>query len=516
MATLQHQHTLSNNPLFRKTPWPGITAVICMSLSLVASAVVIAVSDGDPVSSWKVQPAVLLAIFSATSNIVFNTALATGIAVRFWLCASKGVKLSQLHYIWDHGRILGIGSAVRAGPPARTVAVLALLANMLQFVGAPLLQRSTYQALQYRVSNESLSMDIASAIPDGWFGSKDAVGRISNFDRTALPLIQQWWQNTSVTTHHGCEGTCEGYVPGAGFKFECWTTERKLELATNRTDGEAVFFVNPVVAKNATGGPYLRLTVLYVSEVDDSCVGTVREETCDIESATVNYPVTIDTHTVHMRPYELVQKPSAPSRPVDVAANQSAVSPVEALWAFAQHRITDNATKTYEYESDTSTYYGPDMLADIFYVADIGEDGGPKSRCRLKWNRPTEYVLASMYDFMFRAAMRIGNGTETQVFDTRQTVPTLVFQTDGRYLGVGLAVMACGLGVIAMLMWGWWQLERPVTLSPLETASAMGAPIFEETERGATINEILAKVRNIEFRLGTPRVDTSVTEVGKG
>src|SRR3954468_19533686 len=85
MATLQRQDTLTNSPLFRKTPWPGITAVVGMALCLVASAVVIAVSHDDAVASWKVQPAVLLAVFSATSNTVFNTALATGIAVRFWV-----------------------------------------------------------------------------------------------------------------------------------------------------------------------------------------------------------------------------------------------------------------------------------------------------------------------------------------------------------------------------------------------------------------------------------------------
>jgi len=76
--------------------------------------------------------------------------------------------------------------------------------------------------------------------------------------------------------------------------------------------------------------------------------------------------------------------------------------------------------------------------------------------------------------------------------------------------------MACGLRLVVMLMWGWWHLKKPVTLSPLETTSAMRAPIFEIMERGATVNEILAKVRHIEFRVGSPRVKTSVTGVGKG
>ena len=90
MATLQRQDTLSGRPLLRKTPWPGIAAIGGMVSSLVASAVVIGVSHGNLVSSWAVQPAVLLAIFSASSNIAFNTALATGIAVRFWQRGNSG------------------------------------------------------------------------------------------------------------------------------------------------------------------------------------------------------------------------------------------------------------------------------------------------------------------------------------------------------------------------------------------------------------------------------------------
>ncbi|KAK4449794.1 hypothetical protein QBC34DRAFT_484735 [Podospora aff. communis PSN243] len=489
MATLQRQDTLSNSPLLRRTPWPGIAAIAGMATCLVASAVVIAVSHDDLVASWRVQPAVLLSIFSASSNIVFNTALATGIAVRFWLCAERGVKLSHLHYIWDHGRVFGIGSAVRAGPPARTVAVFALLANVMQFVGAPLLQRSSYQVLQYHQSNESISIDLAREIPDGWFGSKDK-GRMTEFNR-AYPLIQQWWHNSSISTRHqdeyGCEGSCDGFVAGAGFAYNCWKTSQSLELATNKTDNQTVFLVRLSNVKNQTGNPFLRLTTWYTADITDACVGTVHKEVCDIDAATVSYPVTIQNHTVRLRREELTGPSGGPavlSRytvPGDdhKVLEASGIGPLMAMQSFAQARITDNATKTYLWDKDVSYYSGPGLVGDIFHVVDGGDEVGPRARCRLTFRSPTEYVLETLYDFMFRAAMVVGNGTQTQVIEARRTVPTL--------------------------------LERPVTLSPLETASAMGAPIFPEGERGATINEILAKVRNIEFRIGSPHVETSTT-----
>jgi len=525
MASLKRQDTLLDKPVVRNAPWPGIVAIIAMLACLIASGVVVGIANDSPVTSWGVRPAVLLAVFTATSNVVFNTALATGIAVRFWLCASRGVKLSQLHYIWDHGGVLSFSSAVRSGPPARTVVLLALLANVLQFVGAPLLQRSSYQVIQDRYSNNTISIDLAREIPAGVFGTNNN-GVVTSAERVLMPLVQHWWRNTSMTTlgreGYTCDGVCDGHVPGAGFTYHCWTTQRPLELATKKTDNQTVFLIALTNKENATTGPYLRLTSLHLSEIDNDCVGTIREETCDLESATIEYPITIQNQTVHLRREELVTGggPRVVSR-YSVAGDspnitgKAGIGPLFTLRNFAINRITDIAQKKYREESNMSLYVSPSILADIFYVADGGNDAGPKARCRLLWTSPTEYVLANLYDFMFRSAMQLGNGTETQTFAVRRTTPTLVFQADVRYLGAGLVLTACGIGLLALLMWGWWQLERSVTLSPLETASAMGAPILQEAERDASINEILAKVRNIEFRLGSPQVETSVTEIGK-
>jgi len=533
MAEIQRQATLSNSPLFRKTPWPGVAAVLGMATCLIASAVVIGISHNDTVASWRVPPAVLLAVLAAASNIVFNTALATGIAVRFWLCAARGVKLSQLHYIWDHGRVLGIGSAVRAGPPARTVALVALLANVMQFVGAPLLQRSVYQVVEYRMSNQIISMDLASQIPDGWFGTwEDGAAtrnRVNSNLGRVLPIMQQWWRNSSVTTHYRegyrCDGTCSGWVRGAGFAYQCWSAERRFELATNATDGESVFLIYTTPSQNGTGPPFLRLISRYLENVDGGCVGTLREDTCDLEPATVEYPVTIQNHTIYLRGEELTaSKPrvisqySSSGDSINAPSN-SGIGPLTFLNVLAYTRVTDNATKVFE--DGTASYYAPGMTSDIFFVSRANKDdkdAGSKARCPFEWSRPTEYVISTLYDFMFRSALQVGNGTETQTFTADLTVPTLVFRSDARYLVAGLVVTAGGLGLVALLMWGWWRLERPVTLSPLETANAMGAPILREVERSATISEILAKAWHLEFKLreaeAEAEVQTSATVTG--
>jgi len=560
MSAVPRQNTLSNNPKpsLRGIPWTGVAAVGGMTACLVASAIILGVaSRDDVVASWRVHPAVLLAILATTSSILFNTALAAGVAVQFWLCASRGTKLSQLHYIWAHERFLSFGSAVRSHGPARMVAVLALVANIAQFVGAPLLQRSTYQAVEYRLNTQNISMDIARQIPNGWFGSMTNNGSmVTNFDR-GLALTQQWWQNSSMSTRgsdgYGCDGTCKGRVSGAGFVYHCWSTERRLELATTTTNGQTVFLVSTetMYHQNKTGlrAPLLRLTIWYVSEIDNECVGTVREEICDIESATVEYPVTIQNHTVYLDYHDLLRDDQGPrvisrySTPGDLFKDNhtarfsgGGIGPLVALDTFARSRITDNATKRYLPASDTAQYLSPGIMSDIFFVAgDSHSDDdkqhehditGPnmttqawRSRCRLQWRRPTEYVLSAFYSFMFRAALQIGNGnmkvnlkmkmngteTQTQTVEMRRTVPTLVFRTDSRYLVAGLVTTGSGLVLVALLLWGAWHLERPMTLSPLETASAMGAPMLVgggvTVRRDAGIEEILERAHHIEFKI---------------
>jgi len=146
--------------------WLAVFSLSAMLAWAVASAIVVAVSDDDEANTWKISPAVWLAIFSAGSNAAFGSALATGIAVRFWLHAARGAQLEQLHYIWDHSRGLGLPAALQAGPAARKVALMATLAYIVQFARGPLLQRLTHQANRERFSQPTMFVDLANRIPN--------------------------------------------------------------------------------------------------------------------------------------------------------------------------------------------------------------------------------------------------------------------------------------------------------------------------------------------------------------
>ena len=217
-------------------PWVGIISLVTILVCAAASAILVTVSNDKAVETWAIPPAVWLAVVSAASNVAFSSALATGVAIRFWIHASRGTQLTQLHYIWDHGRGLGFARALRAGSEARKVTLLATLAYIAQFSSGPLLQRSTYQTTQGRVSEQTLYLDLADRIPDSWFGIREN-GRATN-TRQAMPQRQEWYRNDTILVpdkdgYHCDGGICQGLVRGAGFDYTCQSSTGHLDLSTN-------------------------------------------------------------------------------------------------------------------------------------------------------------------------------------------------------------------------------------------------------------------------------------------
>ncbi|KAK3054603.1 hypothetical protein LTR09_004332 [Extremus antarcticus] len=69
-----------------------------------ASYGILRASHGDPVTSWKYQPSVYLAILTAMSNKTLAFACVQGTVVTFWLHALRGTTLGDLHRDWSYGR----------------------------------------------------------------------------------------------------------------------------------------------------------------------------------------------------------------------------------------------------------------------------------------------------------------------------------------------------------------------------------------------------------------------------
>ena len=88
--------------VLRQLPWLSMLALVGGFLCAIAAATVLLFSDGKPTSSWltesvTMQPAVLLALFSAFANTLLRFALQEGCTVAWWVQALKGGDIGNFH-----------------------------------------------------------------------------------------------------------------------------------------------------------------------------------------------------------------------------------------------------------------------------------------------------------------------------------------------------------------------------------------------------------------------------------
>jgi hypothetical protein len=178
--------------------------------------------------------------------------------------------------------------------------------------------------------------------------------------------------------------------------------------------------------------------------------------------------------------------------------------PLAGLHNFIGLYFNDNSTKRINSRKKIPLYSGPGFLSDILFKWDKeGIDPTAFSRhCALQWDpNSSQHILRALHDFMFRCALIVGNGTETQSFEARRVAPMLVYRSDRRYLAAALGALMSGLVLVGSLMWGWWHLRYTVSLSPLETARAFGAPVLRGIRPDTTIDEILVEVKDVPFKV---------------
>ena len=98
---------------------------------------------------------------------------------------------------------------------------------------------------------------------------------------------------------------------------------------------------------------------------------------------------------------------------------------------------------------------------------------------------------------MFRAALSAGNGTDTETFVVQRISLALIFRSDYRYLVVAVLLIVFALLAVLLLLWGWWELGRRVSLSPIETAKSFRAPMIDERSEEIVADKILDDIGNV-------------------
>ncbi|KAH8699031.1 hypothetical protein BGW36DRAFT_358540 [Talaromyces proteolyticus] len=470
--------------------------LLCMG----ASAGIVIYSNNKLVSSWSIDPSVLLALVSSVWSGSLGRILMISVTIAWWRYAISGATLETLHYIWKHGFGLKSISAFFSNSTTQKIALLAWLVTLAQIIHNPLLQRSTRTTASEIVVPDNITMNIKQQIPDGWFGwvlnasSHQIIG-----SRNGMGIMRDWWTNTTITIPSNgnvppCVGSCQGRVKGSGMDYTCVSTTTNLDFMAPSSNGKPIFAIDITLSSNATGAPILLVGTVHPSAIDDNCIGTLIYNNCTVEAAIVDYPVTIQNSTVLLN-NDLLSPPNVVEKYISegdlsTAKPWQGIGVLQGLNDFLGQDIT--ATDTLVVKSNETLTSGG-FIPDLFFLAAPSNyNASMMPKCGLKFSDPTLWVLDAIQTFLFRASISAADDSDSQTFSVQRTNLALIFQSDYTYLAAALSLMFVTLAAVLTPLWGWWRLGRQVSLSPIEIARAFGALSIHNTPRQPlTANEII-------------------------
>lgn len=94
----------------------------------------------------------------------------------------------------------------------------------------------------------------------------------------------------------------------------------------------------------------------------------------------------------------------------------------------------------------------------------------------------------------------------TQEATVRDSSLQTVYATHRGWLAGGFVVMVLACLAILPTYWGWWNLGREVSMSPLEIARAFGAPVMPDADPNATGGDIKRSMGDEKVSLNPARV----------
>lgn len=494
------------------------------------------------------QPHVYISLFEMLMNFLILFALGEGIVIRLWRQLLQGTTLDSIHntyesmYLWP-----AVKRIVRL--EFNIVAVACILASV-SFARGPLFHRALTITDNGRKSfGSTVDLKIAPYPLAEFFTNNDSDPRQqSGIAPIFEELVKGLGAGSSLTYDQAasCGDYCTGVVKGYTFKATCSSVVRHIDINTviheckactteecrgdcklrRTTSLSSTFFSTSYEPANNS------LTITSIHKNTTSCSGDIQVQTCNLTPAKSDIPFiitkgTIDrnfnvstpqiydavssTDNAFMESYwPLALNKLFPSVSVDVSASpdfskldytkcvhpaniKSLMGSVDtsAPPATCSNSTIDPALFT----NDPSTIYA------VKYEPSTGED----PFCGTTWNDPMPDMINTMQSLAFRTTVAMATAPDS-LFATSLTGATLadlrstwtqripitgyrtvpVYHTSPLLVALGIAVSLIGVVAVVPLYYGFWEMGRKVSLNPLETARAFGAPLMEGLDGNTT------------------------------
>ncbi|KAL8885285.1 MAG: hypothetical protein Q9205_001765 [Flavoplaca limonia] len=242
--------------------------------------------------------------------------------------------------------------------------------------------------------------------------------------------------------------------------------------------------------------------------------GRLTSHVCTLQGGIVAYKVTLNDGTVSL---------------LSNRSEDEFLTPMQVL-SIDHLNLADNGASTLRSPSSLggySTIGGFQYAGDVLFSSTATLNfGGPVSSTVLdgslanqqlansseseyhqSFTDPMPVMLDALRDIAFRASVRAAKDNAS-LPDAAQEVPytgtdeRTVYVTDRRYLAAAAVISLVSVAAVAATLWGWWELGREVSGSPLEIAKAFGAPLFDSMGSNVPWDKIPKEVAREKIQYG--------------
>ncbi|KAF2163554.1 hypothetical protein M409DRAFT_68463 [Zasmidium cellare ATCC 36951] len=489
--------------VFRRFPWAGLGCLLGVFCSIVVDIVILAVSNGKPIASWRYPPSLYLSVAYTIGNILLAAAFSQGLTVFWWRKALReGTQLGDLHRYWEHGT--SPVSAAFAGRNFNFISFAALFLALTP-VNGPLLQRasSTTTDTRYFLSQDvNLSVPAARSLQDPTGHTSGRAYTVTMLETNYSSIVQDWNTGKAINiTASGCsgDGLCSGSLTAAGLAVSCNTSTASFDLSGTSSDGSInsdSFDGLDIFSVGFTWTAYTpsNITVnLQYKPRKDCTEGRLEVANCTIGAATVQYPVVIDGNksTIALKPQSTMDDDKVVSLVDYPSENVYGLPSPIGGYAYALSSRLDSSTHLrfagaagYDISTEGSIAAQFANMDDVTsYTSDM---------CSIKFSNPTDYLMQQARELMFRTALAQGNASTIQTIEDPSEVRTVtVYSSHYEYLGVSIGITFLAILLVLITFNGFWLLGRSVTMSPIETAKAFNAPLLAQEHPNAEVNELV-------------------------
>ena len=505
-----------NPSLLRRLPWLGLAALLGALAGAASSVAALVASDGDATSEWSIQPTVYLSISSTVTNLFLYLALSEGVNVAWWRRATReNTKLADLHRHWSYGN--SFWAAFTSGRHLNLVALASVLVALGPSNG-PLLQRALQVNVGHLLQQSNVGIKIAQSLPDGYTGYLSAQGETrESLTAAFIQTVQAFDRQAAIILNGtGCKGECAATVRGAGFAVDCSTSTTPFNMtAVDYKDGKVsntseearlneTLVFGSYLSWDASEPGTLQLGVQFKDQ--HACDQELQVRNCTLQATAVDYPVIIieNKSTIQLAPdssifNDIVQNaPEATfnttTRPTTLAGLYKALSDtynseanLRLLGAGSYELVTTGATSSRYAVLDTNS-------------------STPHADCAVSFTDPSNDILAAVRGLMFRTAIAAATSSDTQHVAAQETTAIPIYESSYLYLYIALGCTAVGWLAVIPLLISYWHVGRTVSMSPIETAKAFGAPQLRSSDSNADSVKLLKEVGDRLVQYGATTV----------